>query len=234
MIVWGGKSSDDIRVVVERYPALPRPARKQEIIQVPGRNGDLVFQQEVFENYIQPYDVYLSAEANKLPPVSRAMAAWLYAPKGYQRLEDSYEPDFYRMAYYSGPADIENIMNRFGRATIEFSCKPQRFLRAGEFSVSLEAPGALYNAFGFDALPHITVHGNGSGVLSVGGVAVEIKELDEYLVLDSETQNAYKDTQNKNRSVSAPEFPVLRPGKNYIGWTGGIQRVEIIPRWWTL
>lgn len=234
MIVWGGKSSDDIRVVVERYPTLSRPVRKQEIVQVPGRNGDLIFQQDVFENYIQPYDIYISAEVPRLPLVARKVAAWLYAPKGYQRLEDGYEPDFYRMAYYSGPTDIENIMNRFGRATIEFSCKPQRFSRTGEWPVLYEAPGILFNPFQFSAEPLIKVSGNGKGALQIGGYQMDILTLNGTITLDSQTQNAYQNTQNKNGAIRAPEFPKLDPGENEIAWTGGIQRVEIIPRWWTL
>lgn len=234
MIVWGGKSSDDVRVVVERYPALPRPARKQEVIQVPGRNGDLIFQQDAFENYIQPYDIYISAEEPRLPPVARGVAAWLYAPKGYQRLEDWYEPEFYRLAYYSGPTEIENILNRFGRATIEFSCKPQRFLKTGEQTIAYKAHGVLFNPYLFPAEPLVKVNGNGSGAVQIGGYAVNILAMDGYLMLDSQTQNAYKGTLNKNAAIKAEEFPRLTPGKNEIAWSGGVTSVEITPRWWTL
>lgn len=234
MIVWAGRNSDDFRVVVERYPALPRPARKQEVIQVPGRNGDLVFQQDAFENYIQPYDIYISAEEPKLPPVARGVAAWLYATKGYQRLEDWYEPEFYRLAYYAGPTDVENILNRFGRATIEFSCKPQRYLKAGEQTVAYTAPGVLFNPYLFPAEPLVRVNGQGSGAVQIGAYPVNILALDGYLMLDSQTQNAYKGTMNKNADIQAVEFPRLGPGKNEIAWSGGVTSVEIIPHWWTL
>lgn len=235
MIFWAGQSSDDLRVRVEHYPALPRPARKMSRVSVPGRNGDLIFDEGAYENYTQPYDIYLSAERSRLPGPARAVAAWLLAPVGYQRLEDSYEPDFYRLASFDGPLDLANILNRFGRATIEFNCKPQRYFKGGERPVELTAPGTpLHNPYAFSALPKITVYGNGPGNLQVGSTTVQIRALDGSLTLDSEIQDAYKGTQNKNNAIFAPEFPKLAPGDNAVSWTGGIERVEIVPRWWTI
>lgn len=235
MIFWDGQSSDDLMVRVEHYPALPRPARRMSRVSVPGRNGDLIFDEGAYENYTQPYDIYLSAERRRLPGPARAVAAWLLAPAGYQRLEDSYEPDFYRMASFDGPLDLANILNRFGRATIEFSCKPQRYFKGGERAVELTAPGTpLHNPYAFAALPLITVYGSGPGNLQVGSTTVQIKALEGSLTLDSEIQDAYKGTQNKNNTIFAPEFPALAPGDNAVSWTGEIERVEIVPRWWTL
>lgn len=234
MIFWAGKSSDDVGVIVEHYPALPRPARKAEAVQVPGRNGDFIYVQDAFENYEQPYDIYISAERIKIPNAALYVSQWLNRPKGYQKLEDSYEPQFFRLAYYNGPTDIENIMNRFGRSQIRFNCKPQRFSRQGEFPKTITAAETLLNPFAFPSLPLITVYGSGEGVLQIGGYTVRLLSIDEFVVLDCDTQNAYKGTKNKNNTISAPEFPRLEPGENEISWQGGIEKIEIIPRWWTL
>ena len=77
MIFWNGKSSDDVRVIVERYPNRMIPARKIETISVPGRNGDLLIVQDAWENYTQSYDIYISAEREKLPLMAHAAARWL-------------------------------------------------------------------------------------------------------------------------------------------------------------
>ena len=68
----------------------------------------------------------------------------------------------------------------------------------------------------------------------MGGVVVSILSLTDYLVIDCDSQNAYKGTQNLNQTVSAPVFPVLGAGETEISFSGGIQRVEMIPRWWTV
>lgn len=52
MIFWAGRSSDDVHVIVERYPSVTLAARKMDVQSVPGRNGDLIFPQEAFDNYV--------------------------------------------------------------------------------------------------------------------------------------------------------------------------------------
>ena len=54
------------------------------------------------------------------------------------------------------------------------------------------------------------------------------------MYLDSETQNAYNKSMGLNDRVDAPEFPILVPGENAISFDGGIEWVEITPRWWEL
>ena len=137
MIYWAGRSSDDVHVIVERYPSVTLAGRKMDTQAVPGRNGDLLFEQNAYQNYIQAYEVYMSAERIRLPRAMREVANWLCGPSGYQKLEDDYDVETYRRAYFAGPLDVESIMHRFGRATIEFSCQPQRFLRAGDQTVEL-------------------------------------------------------------------------------------------------
>lgn len=55
IIMWAGKSSLDVNVVVERYPNQPGPSRRFEAIQIPGRNGDLFIDSGAYDNYIQEY-----------------------------------------------------------------------------------------------------------------------------------------------------------------------------------
>lgn len=233
MIVWAGIPSYTCNVVVERFPNQPGPSRRYEAVQVPGRNGDLLIDSGAYNNYTQNYEVYFNAEQYKTPSGARAVREWLQKPIGYQRLEDSYDPEYFRMAYYSGPTEIENVMNLFGRSTISFICKPQRWRKDGQIPVLYSSSVTLYNEL-FPALPLIKVSGNGAGNLYVGAYTVQISELDEYVMLDSELQDAYKDTQNKNSTISAAAFPVLEPGENTISWDGDVTGVEITPRWWTI
>lgn len=235
MIFWAGRSSDDVHVVVERYPSVTLAARKLDTQAVPGRSGDIIFPQTAWENYVQAYEVYVSAERIRLPRAMREVAEWLCAPVGYQKLEDDYDVDTYRLAYYTGPLSVESVLHKFGRATIEFSCKPQRYYRSGDAAVQVTKGQSVYNPTGFTALPVITVTGTGAGTLTVGGVTVDIKSMPQgKLVLNSDTQNAYYGDVNLNGTISAPEFPQLVPGDNPVSWTGAITGVEVVPKWWTL
>lgn len=231
MIYWNGKSSDELRVIVEHYPERIIPKRQYTAVSVPGRNGELYFDAGAFESYQQPYDIYISAERQKLPPMARKVAEWLSVP-GYSVLEDSYEYGVFRKAFFVGPLDVENIMNRFGRATINFQCKPQRFLKEGEFSKTYTDGVELINPTGFEALPLIVINGSGAGTITINGETVQLSNVDG-LTLDSETQNAYAGLQNRNNTMIG-KFPVLGAGSTEISFSGGITSVQIKPRWWTL
>ena len=234
IINWAGTSSDDLRIRVEHYPVRVLPERSQTMTEIAGRNGALLMVDGNWNNYDQEYEIFISAEKPGLVRAARAVAEWLEAPAGYQRLEDSYEPDVYRMAYYAGGQDIESILNRFGRATISFACKPQRFLKSGEAVKRFDADGVLVNQTKFDALPFITVYGSGAGSVTVNGNTVTLSDIDGYTVLDSELMDAYKGDENKNPYISAEEFPVLIPGENEISFSGGVTSLDVIPRWWTI
>lgn len=143
-IVWGGRDMRKIgtgkTVYIEHYPSRPRPARKIETESVPGRNGDVIFVQDAWENYDQEYEIAFGTEdlsgtyswSGQMSLLAHEVAEWLFAPEGYQILYDSYEPETFRLAYFKGPYDVESILNRYGRATITFNCRPERFLFSGE------------------------------------------------------------------------------------------------------
>ena len=117
---------------------------------------------------------------------------------------------------------------------IGFDCKPQRFVKAGEDTIVFNSSGLIYNQYGQTALPLITLYGQGEGRLTIGDCVVDVKALDGTLYLDSDTQNAYNNNGNQNLNINAPVFPVLGDGEIPISFSGGIERVEIIPRWWEL
>lgn len=235
MIVWAGISSDDVDVTVEHYPKRVLPKRKMRTVSVPGRNGDLIEVEDAYENYNQPYDICIrTRKKGELYDKANAVAEWLLSPKGYNRLEDSYDINSFREAFFPDPAEFVNTLNRFGKATIQFVCKPQRFLRTGEQLIAASAATVLYNPSKFTALPEITVHGSGSGVLTVGDLSISISSITDGMILDSETENAYKDSANLNSAISAASFPTFGAGETAIGWTGGITSLSIKPRWWTI
>ena len=229
MIWWHGKSSDDVGVIVERYPTATIPARKQEKISIPGRSGDLIFEQDAYENYTQRYEVYVSAEEPRLTTISHTVAEWLMV-KGYQRLEDSYWLDTFRLACYKGGTSIDNILNRFGRATIEFDCKPQRYYKSGDIPIILTNGQKLANPSPFTAKPLLVITGSGAGTISDGTNTLTLTDCD--VTIDCDIMQIYKGTTNKN-SVGSGAFLAL-DGESTITWTGGITAVTITPRWFTI
>ena len=199
--------------------------------QIPGRNGDLVISNGRYKNIILTYPAFIrqnfAANAGKA-------RAWLLSPQGYCRLSDDYHPYEFRLGRFKGPMDFDmRFLNLSGECEISFDCKPQRFLVSGEKALHFDAADAIVNPTGFEALPQIKVYGDGDGTLTCGSTTLTLSAIDEYIVLDSEIQDAYKDTLNRNAMVSG-EFPTLQSGENTVSWSGGITGIDITPRWWTL
>lgn len=236
-IVWDGRSSADLKVIVASTPAYSFPERKMEVISVPGRNGDIIITQDAYNNCTVTYDLAIVGLEKTLNESVRAVMEWLMMPKGYARLEDSYYHDVFRLAYYCKSMDIENRFMTLGRAKVEFNCKPQRFLRSGERSILAYNGVLLANPSIYTAKPLIAVKGTGEAVLTVGASVLSIDEIGTEIDIDCESQSAYYGTTNKNSHITltSGNFPELKEGKTQISWTGsGVTEVRIIPRWWII
>lgn len=244
MISFNGVSSDDLGLIVEKYPARPIPKRKEEKWSVAGRSGDVLAVEDAWENTTRTYECYVSAEF-RLGGLQRAadlISQWLQAAS-WATLWDDYDDDTFVMAHFTGPVDIENIINKFGRVKLTFDCWPQRFLTSGGESVTLYEAGTIVNPTSFIAAPMLMMFGaDAAATLRVGTTAttadptLEFAALGSNLdrtVVDCREQEVYRDGVNLNKYVSGT-IPVLRPGTNYISWAGGITAVTITPRWWRL
>ena len=232
VIIFNNKSSADCRIQVAHPPGYAYPERDYTITHIPGRNGDIIQDNGCYKNVERTYEVSFDAPDEDFATYANAVSAWLHSTTGYARLEDSYEPNYYRMATYQESNIFENLYNQAGTATIVFECKPQRFLKTGDNTITIQNSLTIVNPTGFEAYPLFKVTGT-SGVLTVNGNSITFSSIDDFVMLDCELQDAYKETTNKNSTVSGT-FPLLKPGSNTISWTGDISSVTMKPRWWTI
>lgn len=131
-IIFNGISSKDVGIHVETYPDYVAPQREYQTVEIPGRHGKYLLSSGVFPNVERSYQISFGDEYKTVENKQRTVASWLMSPDGYARLEDAYEPGYFRMAVFQGPLEIANIYNHGGRATITFDCLPQRYLTVGE------------------------------------------------------------------------------------------------------
>ena len=230
VIIFDGRNSKEFGLYISGSGTFNAPQRDIETVEVPGRNGTLTIDKKRFLNITISYPAFIR---EKFRAYTDAAREWLLAVAGYRRLEDSYHPDEYRMARFTGQLDFDTrILNRSGECTLSFDCAPQRFLKMGEIPHVLTAAGAFINPTVFEARPFFRVYGT-SGTLTVGNTAIEISEIDGYIDIDCDTQNAYKGTKNCNNKVTSV-FPVFPAGQTGVMFSGGITSVTVIPRWWTI
>lgn len=222
-------------IQVEHPPGYTIPEKDCDIVHVPGRNGDIVIDKGSYKNVPRSYEIAMGSARIGFDRITEAISGWLSSASGYARLEDSYDPEHYRMAMYRESSDIENILFHAGRATINFDCKPQRYLKSGERPLTFATSGIIHNPTSFPALPIITIRGSGSGALQIGNYSVSILNIGQSIILDSELQDAYSGGSNRNDDViMASGFPKIIKGDNRITLSGGITSVEVIPKWWRI
>lgn len=232
-LTYAGRSTNEFGIWISGESTYDTPERNVTSQEVPGRNGDLLFDKGNFKNILVKYPAAIKDEMS-----SKARDFLNYAGSftGYQRLEDTYHPYEYRMARFKSKVSVETFgyMNRGGMFTLEFDCKPQRFLKSGENEVVFTADGTIYNRTQFDAKPMVRVYGSGAGTVGIGSETITISAIDEYIDIDCEIMDAYKDSTNCNSNVSFTDDIILSSGSNGIEIDGDITSVVIIPRWWTI
>lgn len=227
MISFAGIRSDEMHVIVEHYPSHKIPEVSYEVISVPGRDDDIVIPNGNLKNYRETYSIFLESddmETEMYQRIVRSLGEWLIGHPGYQRLEDSYDPECYRMAYYSGGTDFTNFFNVYGRGSLEFTCAPRRFYKDGEKAINITASTILINPSVFESDPiyqisgsSITVNGN-TMTFGSNGVVIDVKN------------HTSKTPLGVSVTVLSGTYESLRLGKT--NTFGGDYIVT--PRWWTI
>lgn len=232
-ITLGGKNLADFGVVVSGEGTYDAPERSVTEEVVPGRNGTLLIDNGRFENVVVTYP---AAIVQNFQRNMEGLRNYIQSVKGYIRLEDSYHPDVFYLAMPTGGISVKTsgYMNREGQFDLEFTRKPQRFLKSGENVIRMTATGNVYNPTAFDALPLVRIWGNGTVLF--GGTSVTWSGPSIYVDIDCDIQDAYYMGSNMNQYIqlSGYDFPKLEPGETQITIGEGVTSVEITPRWWIL
>lgn len=239
-ITWNGISSNSLGLVVEKVPNMDRPARKYDRYQVPGRNGDIFVMQDAWENVEQSYEIWW---ADSVSVVGYSLSEWLFGPTGYQTLEDDFDPDHYRKAVFTGPYDVENILQKYGRATITFDCDPRRFLTSGLTWIDIPAGDVavdLVNPTPFIAEPVIEVDSPTARdwpIWAQNGdfwYQLQVKGLSKFTV-DSSREAILSTLGDPIFGVASGRYPLLWAGTTTMSVPGGyFNTFKVQPNWWTL
>lgn len=230
---FGDKSTKDLGLVIQFKPNYTFPERDVQIEHIPGRNGDLMIDNGCYQNVTRTYSVAaIFNPAEGFVQSATKLVEWLTKQKGYQRLEDSYEPEVYRKAMFNSGGTLQNIYDRATVLEISFDCKPQRFLKEGEVPIEFTGSQALLeNPTVETAEPLIKIYDLPTqqddsvvlaSILDNDGKAVSLMTLtgipSNHLYIDSEKQEVYSDSEDLDSYVNLNgySFPKLGRGETTI------------------
>lgn len=236
---YNGVNSLDMNLIITEH-SVTAPEPDIELIEVPAR-GNLIADNRVDELDNQPFsDAEVTykccvdaTEDFALEELARRIYMWIYSGgTEYQKLYDTYDRDYYSLAYPSGTLSINELARRLlGEADIKFTRKPYKRLIKGDASIILTEATTIHNPEGFTSSPHIKITGTGNITLYINNRSHVFKDIEDYIEIDSEMMNAYKGITLQNNKMYTTTFPKLVAGENNISWTGKVTSIEIIPRW---
>lgn len=170
-LTYDGVDSSSFGVFISGDGVFDAPARRGEMISIPGRNGSLFMDEGVFENITVEYPAFIGTGREALFRQKLGdLRSWLTSRGNYKRLTDTYHPDEFRLAVYREGLEVDpQYLTRAGGFTMKFDCKPQRFLVSGEIPVVFNANGSIINPTLFASSPLIKVTGNGTVAIGENG-----------------------------------------------------------------
>lgn len=230
ILVYNGKAFSDFNVFFDGSKAFGTPQKDYEFFEIVGRNGSLSKSNNRFADIELPFPCFI--RRNFLENY-RALTEFLNKTDGYQRLETSKEPNYFRKAIFEGNiTPSTTAFNHGGNFTIVFRCNPQRWLKSGENWVSFTSDGVLNNPTNQIARPILRIYG--AGTLMIGSQTITVSTAGtNYIDLDCETMDAYEGATNRNSNITTGFQQIgLNPGDNGIALTD--VTVDIMPRWFNI
>ena len=200
---------------------------------IPGANMPLTIDNGRWETTNGTYQCFIqSGYGDK----KHEIELWLSSGGGsFHRLEDTEEPQYYRMAKFLAPIEEKKVLhNDVARFDVPFELSAERWLKSGEDVVEFTGSGVLVNPTTYTALPLIVINGTGAGTLTINSKTITISKIGGKLTMDSAIQRAYNDNEESKDDTITGGYHTLGEGENAISFAGGVTSVEIIPRWWTI
>lgn len=193
-LTYDGVDSSSFGVFISGEGVFDAPARRGEMISIPGRNGSLFMDEGVFENITVEYPAFIGTGYEALFRTKLGDLRSALSSRGnYKRLTDTYHPDEFRLGIFREGLEVDpQHITRAGGFTMKFDCKPQRFLTEGELPQLFVANGTITNPTDFESSPLIKVTGNGTVAIGEDGAyRFIVSNNDGTIWIDSEIMEAY-------------------------------------------
>lgn len=207
--------SDSMKnIIVESLPPIVKPPKRYNLVNINGSDRTNI-ETLGYEAYVKPITIWFKDD--NIDPIVN----WL---DGSGKLILSNELDKYYDAEILEQIDYEKAI-RYRKARIPFLVQPFKHATK-ENEVTLLT---VFNRGNIESLPLMTVYGSGVANISINGAWVCTLTINDFIILDSQEQEAYKGEVLQNRSMVGT-FPKLKPGFNTISYTGNVTSIKTLVR----
>lgn len=222
-------------ISIDQSEIYQTPEKDYEFVEIPGMSGSLLFDNNRFKNITIPVNCFIRSD---FPTKFRSLTNYLLSVNGYQKLTLPQDNGHYRMGAFRKATKSETgSFNKSGKFTLEFECKPQRYLDSGDTMTAVTG-SVITNPTLHTAKPIIRFYGNGTFTMNNYTVTVAGRDASQFIDIDCELMTCSNAGSNLSSYVTmANGYPVLKPGNNGVSWTTDssvTNPLQIKPRWWEL
>lgn len=204
------------------------PDKDLDFVEVSGRNGDLIRNNQRFKNVTQTFSL-INANMDS----TNRLVEWLRTSDEYKQLYTNLQPNYYFEAIPYQNLTIPRSNYRFTQFDVEFVMKPFMKSVIGQEPINIGTqPLEILNNELFAAQPKIFIQGSGEVTIVLNDMEYLIVDVDEQVTIDSEELKVYKDFNTPKDSTAKFidfKFPELQSGFNTIQLIGDVQNAYIVP-----
>lgn len=212
-------SSDYLRV--NKLPSIFKPTKDIQKIEVEGRDGFLTQDLGSYKSIIKSVECTIRNLDN-----IDFICSWL---TGSGDVIFSNEPDRKYKAVIINQIEFSRVLRDFKSFIIQFECQPYKY-SLDDTVITLSKAGKIFNPCNTKSKPIFKIYGTGNIDLFVNSNVIHLTNVVDYIVIDSELMDCYKDTQLCNNQMNG-DFPELSSGNNTISWTGSVTKIEVKTNW---
>ena len=209
-------------LLIEELPAMQLPEKKVEIIDVEGMNGVLTITDDCYMNTEKTMSCKLRGNENV-----DQISLWLHDCK---KVIFSNRPDRFYKARIKGQIDFERSLANNRSFSVIFDCEPFGYLVDNKIITLTKSGSSIQGKGTYWSEPIIKVYGSGEINLTVNDTQITLKDVDEYITVNSQKLRTYKDLNILNNK-KVGNFPTLSHESNTISWIGSVTKVVITPNW---
>lgn len=227
-----GMRNDEMGVQMLSMPTRPHPARKGNLIDIPGTHGK-VFQDEGVYDRILVSLRCVAVDNDNIDDVN----GWLTG-EGMLIFGDEPERSYNARITKEFSRSNKNPRLRGQEFTITFDCEPFRYQATPVAPIALSKSGNVTNPGTVASAPLIYIEGTGDCTLMIGRNTLIFSNIPGHIYVDCDAKIAYTgDGTASSPIVLATQYVTgewmsIEPGENAVQYTGsGISKIILTPRW---
>lgn len=216
------RSNLDFNLKLENYPSIPQTNEEYEEIKVDGRNGSLTLNKGTYPDKILPF-IFTQVSDDIHVDLERVIT-WLIEVEDNRLFYGRNDRVYIVKKVIIG--NFAQEFKTFGNIEIKFICEPF-MCEYEETELTLYNNDIIYYEGTAPSDGVIKVYGNGNIQLTINNETIQVKNLDEYIVIDGKLMQV-RDKNGRSKDFDTiGDFIIFTKGEYKFSYTSNVSKIEV-------